>query len=711
MKQVLIRRGAIDVATVPAPLVEPGHVLVEVAYSLISTGTEMSGMQGSGQPLWQRALQQPDNVLKVIEHLREHGIQRTVARVKGQLETGHPTGYSCAGVVIQVGEGVSDLQPGERVACAGAGLANHAEIVLVPRNLVVKVPAGCDLKSAASVTLGAIALQGVRRADPRLGEIVAVIGLGLLGQLTVQLLKAAGCRVIGCDLDRRRVDLASQLGADHVFVSTEVDFQTEIRHLTDGYGVDAVIITAATESDAVVQQAMEMARKKGRVVVIGAVGLGVQRSPFYEKELDLLISCSYGPGRYDSRYEKQGVDYPYAFVRWTETRNMAEYLRLVTEGKIRLDVILDREYDLSEAARAYHELQTAAVKPLGVILRYPQNGVQEQAVKLSTQVPVQRNRVQGKIRIAVIGAGGFAKGVHLPNLHKLRELYQIRAIVSTTGSNAQSVARQYEVDYASTSYADVLADPEVDAVLICTPHHLHAAQAQAAAEAGKAVFLEKPMALHQAELEALAAVLTQTGVPFLVGFNRRFSPVVIRARALLANRRHPLMLFYRVNAGFLPRDHWTHGPQGGGRIVGEGCHMFDLFQALVSPARVIEVMATPIISHAEHVQSDDNVVATLRYDDGSVATLLYTALGTSDLPKEYVEMYYDNKTLIIDDFKALRVYGLKVPGWQGALADKGHLAELQMFARYVRGEIAAPIPLADLVETTRVSLLASGKPG
>jgi threonine dehydrogenase-like Zn-dependent dehydrogenase len=295
MRQVLIRRGRADVAEIPAPLIEKGHVLVEVAYSLISAGTEMSGVEGSGKSLVQRALQQPDKVWQVVDHLRKQGVQRTVARVRGQLDAGHATGYSCAGMVLQVGEGVTDLHVGDRVACAGAGIANHAEIILAPRNLVVLVPDACDLKAAASVTLGAIAMQGVRRADPRLGEMVAVIGLGLLGQLTVQLLKAAGCHVIGFDLDRRRVDLARQLGADQAFVSSEIDPLVEVRHLTGNHGVDAVIITAAAQSDAIVQQAMQLARRKGRVVVVGAVGLGLKRSPFYEKELDFLISCSYGP--------------------------------------------------------------------------------------------------------------------------------------------------------------------------------------------------------------------------------------------------------------------------------------------------------------------------------------------------------------------------------------------------------------------------------
>jgi len=562
VRQVLIQRGQIRMENVPAPLIEDGHILVEVAYSLISAGTEISNVERSGRSLIQRALERPDHVRKVIDHLRKQGIHKTVAKVKGQVAGVVPTGYSCSGVVIQVGRDVSSFQPGDRVACAGAGIANHAEIVLVPTNLAVKVPDGCSLKDAASVTLGAIAMQGVRRADPRLGEIVAVIGLGLLGQLTVQLLKAAGCRVIGIDLDGRRVELARELGADYAFDPVQVELQKEICNLTSGYGVDATIITAASNSNAIVQQAMEITRKKGRVVVVGDVGLGLKRSPFYEKEIDFLISCSYGPGRYDERYEGKGLDYPYAYVRWTENRNMAEYLWLVAEGKVRLSAILEREYDLAQAAEAYTELRSSAVKPLGLVLRYPSTAANTPP-KLETRIFLNKRSVSGKIRIAVVGAGNFAKAVHLPNLQKLSHLYHIRAIVSAMGTNALAAARQFGADYASTNYEDVLNDPDVDAVLICTRHHLHASQAMAAARAGKAIFLEKPMALNQTELDELVAVLKETEVPFMVGFNRRFSPAARRAKEIISGRQNPLMIFYRMNAGYLPLDHWTQTEEGG----------------------------------------------------------------------------------------------------------------------------------------------------
>ncbi len=707
MKQVLLRGGSAVVEDVPAPLIDRNGILVEVAYSLISTGTELSSVEQSGKSLLQRALEQPENVRKVIDHLRSQGVQKTIAKVRERTGGARPSGYSCSGRVIQVGAGVTDLQPGDRVGCAGAGVANHAEIVMVPRNLVVKVPDGCDLRDAASVTLGSIAMQGVRRADPRLGEIVAVIGLGLLGQITVQLLKAAGCQVIGFDLAPRRVALAEQLGMDHGFVPGEVDVENEVRHRTGDHGVDATIITAASESNAIVQQAMEITRKKGRVVVVGAVGLSLKRSPFYKKEIDFLISCSYGPGRYDERYEEKGLDYPYAYVRWTENRNMAAYLQLIAGGQVDVKAIIEHEVDIAEAPQAYAMLRTAEEKPLGVLLSYRlEEG--RPGDKLQTRVMLKPFQPSGKINVALVGAGGFAKGVHLPNLQKLSDLYHLRAIVSSTGSNAKATAEEFGADYATTDYGEVLADETVDMVMICTRHDLHAPMAIQAAQAGKAIFLEKPMALNPAELNELVAVLEETKVPFMVGFNRRFSPAARRAKEILAGHQSPLMILYRVNAGYLPPDHWTQTEEGGGRIIGEACHMVDLFQYLVSPAEVVEVTSTAIAPQVGHISPEDNVVVTARYDDGSVATLLYTALGAKALPKEYVEIYADGKVLVIDDFRTLRVYGASVKGWRGRTQDKGHLRELLIFGRHMsQAGRKVPVSLETLASVTRASMLAA----
>ena len=709
MRQLLVRRGLLSVENIPAPLIESGHILVDVAYSLISVGTELNIVEQSGKSLINRAKEQPEKVSKVIKNLRNQGINKTVAELRRQLNIVSPVGYSCSGIVIQVGKGVGHIYPGDQVACAGAGIANHAEIVLVPRNLLVKVPEGCDLKAAASVTLGAIAMQGVRRADPRLGEVVSVIGLGLLGQLTVQLLKSSGCRVIGFDLDARRVTIARQMGADHAFISTEVDVLNEVRHLTGGYGVDTTILTASSRSSSIVQQAIEITRKKGRVVVVGDVPLSMKRAPFYEKEIDFLISCSYGPGRYDELYEKQGLDYPYAYVRWTEERNMQEYLRLVAAEKVSLEPILEREYSIANAKLAYEELKTSEEEPLGVLISYglEEESEEQRDEKLATKVEFKPFKQSRKINVAVTGAGSFAKGMHLPNLLKLSDLYHLRCVVDATGNNANTTAEQFGADYATTNLDDVLADDTVDMVMICTRHNLHAHMAAKAAKAGKAIFLEKPMALNQMELDELVMVLKETKVPFMVGFNRRFSTAARRAKEILVNHQSPLMILYRVNAGYLPPDHWTRTKEGGGRIVGEACHMLDLFQYLIYPSNYVEVISTAIVPKVELPSTTDDMVITVRYDDGSVATLLYTTLGNSGLRKEYVEIFGDGKTLVIDDFRSLNVYGVQKKGWTSK-QDKGHLQELQAFAAYLRGGDMPPIPLQSIIDVTKVSLIASG---
>lgn len=690
------------VETVPAPLIQEGHVLVEVVYSLISTGTEIHSLENSGKSLVIRALEQPDKVKQLLDHLRRQGIQKTVAKVWGQLSRGNPTGYSCSGIVIQVGRGVPGIQPGNQVACAGAGIANHAEIVLVPNNLVVKVPEGSDLKAAASVTPGAIALQGVRSLDTRLGEIIAVVGLGLLGQLTVQLLRAAGCWVIGFDMDARRVALARKLGANHAFVSHEVDVLNEVQLLTEGHGVDATIITASSQSDAIVQQAMEITRKKGRVVVVGDVGLGLKRSPFYEKEIAFLISCSYGPGRYDERYEKQGLDYPYAYVRWTENRNMAEYLRLVAGGKVQVMPILEREYDLAQATKAYEELRTASEKPLGILLCYLRNDQQTQAAKLATKVVLRSKPVSSKIKVAVLGAGAFAREIHLPNLQKLSDVYDIYGVVNKTGSNAKAIAEQYNASYATTDFKELLADENVDMVIIATRHNLHVQMAIESVKAGKAVFLEKPMALNKEELRELVHILEETKVPFMVGFNRRFSPYAQKIKEVIKNRLNPMIINYRMNVGYIPKEHWIHSEEGGGRNIGEACHIYDLFNFLTE-SEVESVSATSIDPKTEQYARNDNFVATIKYKDGSVCNLIYTALGTNEVTKEQMEIFGDGKIIRLNDYKKLEAFGTKVKGMETKLPQKGQYEELVEFARNLKEGDGYPIPLWQLIQATEIS--------
>ncbi len=707
MKQVLIRQGQAVVEAVPAPLVEPGTILIRVERSCISAGTEMSGLQGSGIPLWKRALKEPAKVRKALEMVATQGLAHTRSVVEGKLQAGSPTGYSAAGEVVEIGAGVDDLRPGDRVACAGAQYANHAEIVRVPRNLVVAVPAGLDLDAASTVTLGAIALQGVRRAQPTLGETFVVLGLGILGQLTVQLLRANGCRVIGTDLDRERIALAGTLGAAHGIHPDDGPDVAQVARLTDGVGADGVIITAASPSDAIVSTAFGMCRRKGRVVLVGDVGLHLNRGDFYKKELDFFISTSYGPGRYDEAYEERGLDYPVAYVRWTENRNMAEYLRLTAEGAVKVAPLVAAVYPVDLAAEAYESLKRPGERPLMVLLSYPR-AADADAPARSLPNPYAKPAGPGKVRIAVVGAGGFAKGTHLPNLQALSSTYHIQSVVSRSGANAAAVAKQFGAATAATDYREALADPAVDAVLITTRHNLHAQMALAALEAGKHVLVEKPLSLTREGLERLVGFYGKRpgGAPppvLLTGFNRRFSPHARALRQALAGRSNPVVLAYTMNAGHIPLDHWVHGSEGGGRNLGEACHVYDLF-AYLTGSRFVSVSTKAIRPATNHYGARDNFIATVDYDDGSVASLTYTALGSGDYPKERLEAFSDGRVFVLDNYRKLSVYGAKTRGLETAAVEKGHQEELVAFARAVQDGGEWPIPLEQQVQATEIAL-------
>jgi predicted dehydrogenase/threonine dehydrogenase-like Zn-dependent dehydrogenase len=699
MKQVLVRGGGVAVEDVPAPFVDPLGVLVRVEWSCVSVGTELASIAMSGLPLYRRALKQPENVRKVLEVARDQGLTRTVKRVRGQLAAGLPTGYSCAGVVVEAGSEIDGFSPGDRVACAGAGIANHAELVSVPVNLVARVPDELPLDAASTVTLGAIALQGVRRAAPTLGETVVVIGLGILGQITAQLLRASGCRVIGTDVDDRRVALAAALAAG---VGPEDDLLERVRSLTDGFGADAVIITAATSSDEVIRGAAAACRKKGRIVIVGDVGLGLRRSDIYEKELDVLISTSYGPGRYDPTYELEGHDYPIGYVRWTENRNMEEYLRALAERTLSLDALPTERYAVERAPEAYEALKREGDRPLVVLLSYPEKETApERTIEIRRVAPTP-----GHIQVAIVGAGSFAQAVHVPNLIKLRDSFQIRCVVSRTGAAAKAVADRAEAAYATTDYDAVLGDADVDLVLIATRHDLHAAQALQALEAGKHVFVEKPLALDEDELSALQAFYDGRDGPLLMtGFNRRFSPGAVRLRELLRDRSAPLMADYRMNAGFIPLDSWVHGPTGGGRNIGEACHVYDLFDYLVA-APVASVTAHGIRPDLRRYARNDNFSATVEYADGSVCTVLYTALGSREHPKERLEVYADGQVLLLDDYKSVSVAGARGRGWRGATQQKGHFEELEALAACLHDGGPWPISLADQLAAMRIAFSA-----
>jgi len=706
VKQVLIKQGQAIIEEVPAPQVEPGTVVVQVDRSCISIGTEMSGIKASGLPLWKRALKQPENVKKTLQMVANQGLSSTRSIVEGKLSSGQPTGYSAAGVVLEVGDGIDDLTPGDRVACAGAQCAHHAEIIRVPRNLAVPIPDGLDFAAASTVTLGAIALQGVRRAQPTLGESFVVLGLGILGQLTVQLLKANGCRVIGTDLDAVRVKLARDLGMDVAITPEDGDGIDTVARLTDGIGADGVIITAATPSDEVVSTAFKMCRKKGRVVLVGDVGLNLNRADFYEKELDFFISSSYGPGRYDNTYEGKGLDYPVGYVRWTENRNMAEYLRLLSEGAIKIEPLIAKSYPVSDAAVAYEALKSGDDKPLMVLLTY-EISLNGAALSRVIMNPVAQPAGAKQIRLALVGAGGFAKGMHLPNLKALSDRYHLQAVVSRTGHNATATAKQFGAQYATTDYREVINDPEIDAVLIATRHNLHASMTMQALQAGKHVLVEKPLALTMDELgkieEVCGSLAGAHALPVLLtGFNRRFSKHTQYIRELTKDRSNPMILNYRMNAGYIPLDHWVHTEEGGGRNIGEACHIYDLFTYLTG-SKVIAVDAKSIKPSTGYYGRTDNFVATMVFEDGSLGTLTYTALGSNDYPKEQLQVFVDGKVIVLDDYKQVTVAGANAKRIETKLASKGQKEELEAFASTIQRGGEWPIPLWQQVQAMRIS--------
>ena len=701
MKQVLIKAGSAVVEDVPAPQVGGKNILVRVTHSCISVGTEMAGVKMSGLPLYQRALKQPENVKRVLEMMRDQGVKRTMDRVLGKLSAGSATGYSAAGVVIEVGDEVSGFAVGDRVACAGAGIANHAELIDVPVNLAIKIPEDLETRIASTVTLGAIAMQGIRRAQPTLGETFVVVGLGILGQISAQMLSANGCKVIGVDLDPWRVQLALDNGMDIGINPASENYVERVLNFTSGIGADGVIVTAATESNQVISEAMQACRKKGRVVLVGDVGLDLNRADFYKKELDFLISTSYGPGRYDSFYEEGGQDYPIAYVRWTENRNMQAYIDLLSKGKIKLANLYRQPYPIDKAGEAYDALKGVGEKPLLVLLEYPErDGIRV------TGVPLRSTEAKsGKIRVALAGASSFVQGMHLPNMAKLRDRFTLRAVMSRTGANARSVGTQYEAVYCTSDYDEILRDDEVDLIMVTTRHDLHGSMVLQALRAGKHVFVEKPLALREEEVAAIERFYTENpnGPLLMVGFNRRFSPAIKTIRSVLENRTTPIIVNYRMNAGYIPLDHWVHGQEGGGRNIGEACHIYDLFNFLTGTHRLEAINAYSITSNSKQWNRNDNFVATLKYVDGSVCSLTYTALGDKSYPKERMEVFGDGKVLSMDDYKSVVVNGRKHKGWSSAAPQKGQLDELDaLFATLLKGA-PWPISLEEQLQVSRAS--------
>ena len=717
MIQAIVRRGKVFGEDVPLPSVSEGSLLVKVIYSCVSAGTEISMVQASEKSLIRRAVEQPGNVKKVFDMVRSLGIAKTFEKMKGRSNTGSVLGYSLSGFIMAIGNGVKDLKIGDRVACAGAGIANHAEYVDVPENLIVRIPNELGFQEASTVALGAIAMQGVRRADITLGEYVVIFGLGNIGQLALQISKNAGCRVIGIDLDERRLRIGKENGADLILNPDHSDIVKEVTHFTNGYGADKVIFTAGTRSSEPLRKTFQMTRRKGKVVLVGVSGMEIKREDIYPKELDFLISTSYGPGRYDDQYERGGLDYPYAYVRWTENRNMQEYLRELAEGKISLRNLIEKVYPIEKMGEAYEGLKKP-VRPLMTLLEYDRNlpddlqTLYQKESKLYISPDIVKK--EGLINVALLGAGAFATSVHLPNLEKLTNKFKIYAILSKTPYKAKAIADQYHAHYATCNIDDILGDNDIDLVIITTRHNLHGEYVLKALNAGKNVFVEKPLCIKQEELDRIKDFYNSqsSGSYFpllMVGFNRRFSKYAQEAKRHVAKRINPLLMHYRVNAGFIPLDHWVHGEEGGGRIIGEACHFIDFF-TFFTESRVKEIYSSTIIPKTGSLSADDNRVIVLTYEDGSIATLEYLATGSKEFPKEYIEIHFDEKTIVIDDYKSLRGYGVKVNQIKREAPEKGHLKEFKILYDVLTGKTDRwPIELWDLSQTTALTFMVSNQ--
>ena len=714
MLQALIKKGHVFPTELPTPMVSPGSLLVKVVNSCISAGTEVSGLQTSGKGMIRRALDQPEKVWKALLMAQDKGIKATLDKATGRLEIGSPTGYSAAGVVLAVGQGIKDIRPGDRVAAAGAGIANHAEYIDVPRNLAIPIPDGLDFRSASTVTLGGIAMQSVRRAAVQVGEFAVVFGAGILGQLALQILITAGVRVIAVDLDKRRLDIASEMGAEFCISPCEDNAIKAVQHFTNGYGADVILFCAATNDSKALSSAFAMARKKGRCVMVGVWGRELKREDIYGKELDFLISTSYGPGRYDEDYELKGVDYPYAYVRWTENRNMEEYLRLLAKGKVCVEPLIEGVYSLEQVEKAFRSLQDEN-PPLMILLNYGQD-LPKEFSSLLHQPRLVENRITfhkrtGRlIRAGIIGAGSFATTVHLPNMRKLKDLYEVTMVCNRTGLSAQAAAQEFGAKHATTDYREVLSNPDVDLVMICTRHDMHGRMVLESLQGGKNTFVEKPLCVSEEELENIRAFYeskhenTTTPIPLLtVGFNRRFSKYAREVKKHTAKRINPLFIHYRMNAGFIPLDHWVHSEEGGGRIIGEACHIVDLFSFLTE-SQIRSFGATSLKPTTGSISTSDNKSILLEYEDGSIATLEYFSIGSKELPKEYMEVHFDEKSIIVDDYKGIKAYGLVVDDMTRRKSDKGHLDELEVLAHCLSdSENNWPIPLESIFETTTVT--------
>ncbi len=703
MKQLFVKGGNIEVGEVPLPACPDKGVLVRNIYSLISIGTETMIVKGEKGGLLEKVKKQPQLIQKAFDSVKQAGFLQTIELVKDEKDKTIPLGYSTAGVVVQVGRECRKFSVGQTVACAGAGLANHSEFIAIPENLCAPVPEGVTSKEAAFTTVGSIALQGVRQGKLALGENVVVIGLGLIGLLTVQIAKASGTNVIGIDIDPHRMEFVEQSFGVKVINANDEKLYEFVSSWSDGVGADCVLITAGTSSNKPIEQAMHIARRRGRVVAVGAVSMDIPRSPFYEKELNFTISCSYGPGRYDPMYEKKGIDYPIDYVRWTENRNMCEFLRLIKSKKVSILPLVTSEYELEKATEAFEDAMSEENKPIGVVIRYKE----EKETKIATSKLTLNStpRVKKLINFAMVGCGNHAKTALLPAAEQVEEL-SFGAAVGKSGKSAQALGKKFGAQYCTANYQEVLDDPGIDLVIIATRHNLHYPMIMSAIEAGKDIFVEKPVALGLQELINIYEALDKKPVNFTVGHNRRFSPLAKKAKLAISKLPRPFFINYQINAGFFPQSHWIHDPsEGGGRIVGEVCHFIDLSNFFVgTDLTKISVQGIPINNGT--VIADDNISLELQYADGSMSVITYTSLGNPGFPKEQIQIHANRGTVSINNFESIEFFGIDERNKSLSKPDKGFNGQLVEFVKKIKGKPSESLSAEESLKATYYSIKA-----
>ena len=699
------KTGEIKINDVPPPNVFTNAVLVKNYYSVISAGTEKTSIDMGNMSMLQKARSKPDDVKKVLKEARQYGVWATYKKVIDKLETPKTLGYSTAGVVLAVDDNVENIKVGDRVACAGAGYAIHADIVAVPKNLVVKIPDKVSFEEATYSTVGSIAMQGIRQANPTLGEKIVVIGLGLLGQLTVQMLKANGCYVIGVDLDDYSLENAVKISkADIALSRNKQDVENIIKQVTDGYGADAVIITAATSSNDPVELAGRISRERGRVILVGAVGMTMPRGPYYMKELEFKLSRSYGPGRYDYNYEERGNDYPISYVRWTENRNMESFLQLIEDEKINVKDITTHTFSIDEANKAY-ELISGEKKEhyVGILLKYSEideSRKDDYFKKISTSQPKHKD---SSVSIGFIGVGNHAQANLVPHITKDTG-NKLVAVCDSQGNVAKHIAEKYGFEYCTSNIEDVLKDENINSVLVSTRHNLHAECVIKCIENNKNIFVEKPLCLNEEELNKITELYNTKGITnensiVMVGFNRRFAPLPKKIKGFFKDVKDPLVFNYRVNAGFIPKAHWVHDPiEGGGRIVGEVCHFIDLLQ-FITDSDPISVYAQSISSNNSQITEHDSINITIKMKNGSLGIITYIANGDKTVAKERLEVTGGEYYAILDNYEKLELYKNGKKTEITSKLDKGWKTEMEEFINGIKAK-KNPIPFASQRLTT-----------